>query len=124
MTVLTAAQRESFDRDGFLVLDRFVDARACDELIERADELMRTADLTDVRSVFTTKEQERTSDDYFLGSGGEIRFFFEEEAFAADVHLDLAGAIGLAVEREPAVAGNDAAVDCDFAVLQENGSGV
>jgi phytanoyl-CoA hydroxylase len=85
--MLTAAQREAFDRDGFLVLDRFVDAGACDELIERADELMRTADLTDVRSIFTTKEQERTSDDYFLGSGGEIRFFFEEEAFAPDGEL-------------------------------------
>ena len=85
--MLTAAQRESFERDGFLVLDRFVDAGACDALIERADELMRTADLSEVRSIFTTKEQTRTSDDYFLGSGGEIRFFFEEEAFAADGDL-------------------------------------
>jgi phytanoyl-CoA hydroxylase len=85
--MLSPEQRDSFARDGFLVLERFVDAVACDELIERADELMRTADLTDVRSIFTTKEQERTSDDYFLGSGGEIRFFFEEEAFAPNGEL-------------------------------------
>ena len=34
-------------------------------------------DLEEARSVFSTKEQSRTSDDYFLSSGDKIRFFWE-----------------------------------------------
>jgi len=38
-------------------------------------------------SVFTTREQARTADSYFLGSADKIRCFFEEEAFAPDGSL-------------------------------------
>ncbi len=85
--MLSAEQLAAFDRDGFLVVEGFAAKEDCAALIERAVELMRTADLSEVRSIFTTKEQERVSDDYFLGSGGEIRYFFEEEAFGPDGEL-------------------------------------
>src|SRR5262249_15774999 len=82
--VLTAEQLGAYERDGYLVVPDFPAKEDCTPLIDGADDLMRPADPPGLRSIFTTKEQERVSDDYFLGSGGEIRFFFEEEAFAPD----------------------------------------
>jgi phytanoyl-CoA hydroxylase len=38
----------------------------------------------EVASIFSTHEQSRLADDYFLNSGDQIRFFFEADAFRAD----------------------------------------
>jgi phytanoyl-CoA hydroxylase len=84
--------RQDYERDGFLVLPRFVDPAACDALIARAGELVRAFE-PDTISIFTTHEQTRRTDDYFLDSGDKIRFFFEEDAFAPD------GALRHPVER-------------------------
>jgi phytanoyl-CoA hydroxylase len=79
---------EAFSRDGFAVVPDFLDASLCDDLVARARELVDAFEPdADSLSVFTTNEQTRTSDAYFLESGDQVRFFFEEEAIGSDGKL-------------------------------------
>ena len=84
---LTPEQSAQYERDGFLVLENFVESRACEKLRRRAEELVRDFDPDGVVSIFSTQEQSHLRDDYFLGSGDKIRFFFEEDAFESNGKL-------------------------------------
>jgi phytanoyl-CoA hydroxylase len=81
---LTSKQRADYARDGLLVLPNFITAAACDRLRARAAELVQTFDPRGVASIFSTHEQNRLANDYFLESAGKIHFFFEEDAFLPD----------------------------------------
>ncbi len=82
--------RARYERDGFLALPGAFGADACQELLWRAAALVEAFDpqsLGEVLSVFSTTEQSQTTDDYFLGSGDQIRFFFEPSCLAAGGRL-------------------------------------
>ncbi len=85
--MLSVEQIESYQRDGFLVLADFVSADACQRLRTRALEIVHEWEPSEERSVFTTNEQERTSNGEFLASGSSTWCFFEEEAFGPDGEL-------------------------------------
>ncbi|MEO8695988.1 MAG: phytanoyl-CoA dioxygenase family protein [Acidimicrobiales bacterium] len=78
---LSADQRASFERDGFLVLPDFVSKDSCDRLRAQADKLVAEFDPDEQRTVFSTTDQGHARDDYFLSSGDKVRYFFEEDAF-------------------------------------------
>src|SRR6187200_298910 len=86
---LTSAQVNSFRRDGYLVLEGFVDPSACRALRERALAVAEEV-VPDPRTatIFTADgEQRHGADQYFLESGDKIRCFFEKDAFDADGEL-------------------------------------
>ncbi len=85
--MITPAQLAHYHRDGFVILPGFVDPAQCDALRARAEALVAGFEPGTRRTVFTTDEQARKTDDYFLDSGDQIRFFFEEGGFDRDGQL-------------------------------------
>lgn len=84
---ITSEHLFSYQRDGYLVVENFATREECEQLKQRAEELVAAFDPQGVISIFTTKDQTRISNEYFLESGDKIRFFFEEDAFAPDGSL-------------------------------------
>jgi phytanoyl-CoA hydroxylase len=77
---------QRWEHDGFAVVPGAFSVTECRSLMARAEEIVAEA-AGDPVSVFSTHEQSRTSDEWFLSSGGAIRCFFEEEAFDRDGQL-------------------------------------
>lgn len=82
--MLDARQIAQYDRDGYLTLPGFKSGDEIAAVRERAAAIVDAFDPATSRSVFTTREQARVTDRWFLDSADQVRCFFEEEAFGAD----------------------------------------
>nr|KJB15429.1 hypothetical protein B456_002G178300 [Gossypium raimondii] len=78
---LTPQQRQSFDSQGFLVIESFASPAEIEAMRKRMDGMLQAFDPTTTASIFSTKNQVQLTSEYFYESAEKISFFFEEKAF-------------------------------------------
>jgi phytanoyl-CoA hydroxylase len=93
--MLSERQREHYRREGYLVLPGFKSAVQIAEVRERALAIVEAFEPGVQRSIFSTHEQARVTDAYFLASADQVCCFFEEEAFGPDGELRQAKALSI-----------------------------
>jgi phytanoyl-CoA hydroxylase len=86
-TVLTRKQVADWQREGSLVLPGFASAAAAQALKQRAGEIVDALEPEGPAAVFSSRDRAQLSQHALVESAGEVRCFFEEEAFDADGRL-------------------------------------
>ena len=76
--------KQAFARDGYLVLPGFKPPAEIAAVRARAEAIVEAFDPAGSRAIFSTTDQARHTDAYFLSSGDTVRCFFEAEAFDAE----------------------------------------
>lgn len=84
---ITSQMLSAYKRDGVLVLENMFSPERCQQLMARMATLIDEFKPDANKTVFSTLSREQEQEDYFLSSGGEIRFFFEDKAFDDDGNL-------------------------------------
>ncbi|WP_020590500.1 phytanoyl-CoA dioxygenase family protein [Kiloniella laminariae] len=92
---LTEEMKQSFNDNGVLVLENFVSREVCEQLMQRAGEIVEAFDPDEFRAVFSTTQKSHEGNSYFEQSGDKIRCFFEEEAFDEQGNLKQSKALSI-----------------------------
>ena len=93
--MLSPQQLANYQRDGYLVLPHFKAAAEIALLRARAAQIVDAFDPMENPAVFSTQEQSRLVDDYFMGSATTVRCFLEEEALDAEGQLKQSKALSI-----------------------------
>eukprot|EP01038_Epipyxis_sp_PR26KG_P014446 gene14446-19385_t len=80
MSYLSPEQIIYFNENGFLVIEKFWDTDTVNKLKNKIIKLIESNDLSSIKTVFSTKENMRHADEYFLNSSYNISYFWEEKA--------------------------------------------
>ncbi|KAL2233313.1 phytanoyl-CoA dioxygenase [Sesamum indicum] len=84
---LNPNQLQFFESEGYLVLESFASTDEIRALRLKMEQLLDQFDCSSRASIFSTKNQQHTTDDHFFESAEKISFFFEEKAFDHDGNL-------------------------------------
>ena len=79
--MLSTNQKSQFQTQGYTVIPNALSPEQCSQLKTRAAEIVANWEEDSQNPIFTTKDNDRTGDNYFLNSAEKISCFYEEAAF-------------------------------------------
>ncbi len=85
--MLSNKQISDYHQQGFIILDALIPLSLIKTIKDRANDIVEQWAEDSPENVFTTNDNDRTGDHYFLTSAEKIRCFFEEDAFSKDGKL-------------------------------------
>lgn len=85
--MLTPLQIEQYQQKGYLVFEQLFNDEQLQSLKQQAKSIIEKWQPQQQRHFFTTNDNNRSGDHYFLDSAEKVRCFFEEEAFNKDGEL-------------------------------------